>query len=115
MAITPPWTPHVGTSTCFNRPTAIGMAATGTDCNIPRTFTALDGRVVTFTKNFTNANLTGPGTSISSPQGIFNFPVDIPRRAAQALKPALESRELSLSTRPAIRPSHLRTEECRSN
>jgi hypothetical protein len=130
MAITPPWALHVGAPNCFNRPTAIGLAGTVTADNTSLTFTAIDGQVVTFTENSTNATFTGTdsnnnggcaagcpgrvtginipyianqlnGASTSSAQGIFNLAGDIAQRAAQALRPALKSRELSLPTRPA--------------
>jgi hypothetical protein len=98
MAITPPWALHVGAPNCFKRPTAIGMATTVTAGDTSVAFTALDGQVVSFSEYSTNATFTGTG-----------------RNTAQALKVALKSQELSLSTRPAIRPNRLRTEECRSH
>jgi len=61
-------------------------------------FMAVDGQIVTFSLNSTNATFTGTD-----------------RNTAQALKPALKSRELSLSTRPVIRPNRPRTDQCRSH
>ena len=78
--------PHAGAADCFNRPTAIDMAGTVTAGDTSVTFTTLDGQIVSFTDNFTNATFTGTD-----------------RNTAQAMKLALKSRELSLSTRPAIR------------
>ena len=140
MAITPPWALHVDGSNCFHRLIAFGLTGTVSADNTSLTLTALDGQVVTFTDNSTNATFTGTDsinggcaasdrgkvTSInipnvanqinrtftSSAEGIFS---DIAQRAAQAVSLALKSRELSLSTRPAIRPNRLRTEECRSH
>jgi hypothetical protein len=86
------------TPTCFNLPIAIGMATSVTAGDTSVTFTTLDGQIVSFTDNFTNATFTGTD-----------------RNTAQALKLALKSRERSLSTRPVIRPNRLRTEECRSH
>ena len=97
MAITPPWAPHASAADCFNRSTAIDMAGTVTDGDTSVDFTAVDGQIVTFSLNSTNATFTGTD-----------------RNTAQALKLALKSRELSLSTGPVIRPNRLRTEECRS-
>jgi hypothetical protein len=130
MAITPPWALHVGVPNCFNRPTAIGLAGTVTADNTSLTFTAIDGQLVTFTDNSTNATFTGTysinggcaagdrgrvtginipytasqlnGTFTSSAQGTFNLAGDIAHSAAPALRVALKSPELSLSTRPAI-------------
>ena len=59
MAITTPWALHVGAPNCFNRPTAIGMATAVTAGDTSVTFTAVDGQVVTFTDNSTNATFTG--------------------------------------------------------
>jgi hypothetical protein len=142
MAITPPRALHVDASNCFNRLTTIGLAGTVTADNTSLTFTALDGQVVTFTENSANATFTGTdsnnvgcaasdrgrviginipylanqlnGTFTSSAEGTFNLAGDIAQRAAQAVRLALKPRELSLSTRPAIRPNRPRTEECRS-
>jgi hypothetical protein len=128
MAITPPWALHVGAPNCFNRPTAIGMATAVTAGDTSVTVTAVDGQVVTFTGNSTNATFTGTysinggcaagdrrrvtginipyianqlnGTFTSSAQGTFNVEGDIAQRAEQAVRLALKSRELSLSTRP---------------
>jgi len=114
MAITPPWALHVGAARCFNRPTAIGMATTVSADDTSVTFTALDGQVVTFTDNSTNATSTGThtnnggcaagdrgratginipyianqlnGTPASSAQGIFNLAGDIAQSAAPALR-----------------------------
>jgi hypothetical protein len=113
----------------------MATAVTADDTSV--TFTALDGQVVTFSEYFTNATFTGTdsnkggcaggdrgrvtginipyisnqlnGTSTSSAQGIFNLAGDIAQRAAQTLKLAFKSRELSLPTRPAIRPNRLRS------
>ena len=130
MAITPLWALHVGASNCFNRPTSIGLAGPVTADNTSLTFTAIDGQLVPFTDNSTNATFTGtysinggcaaadrgrvPGINIphtasqlngaftSSAQGTFNLAGDIAHSAAPALRVALKSPELSLSTRPAI-------------
>jgi hypothetical protein len=119
------------------------MATTVTADDASVTFTALDGQVVTFSEYSTNATFIGTarnnggcaagdwrrvtgihisnfvnqlnGASTTSVQGIFNLAGDVAHRTAQALKLALKSRELSLPTRPAIRPNRLRTEECRSH
>jgi hypothetical protein len=143
MAITTPRALHVDASNCFNRLTTIGLAGTVTAVNTSLTFTALDGQVVTFTENSGNATFTGTdsnnvgcaasdrgrvtginipyianqlnGTFTSSAEGTFNLAGDIAQRAARAVRLALKSRELSLSTRPAIRPNRPRTEECRSH
>jgi hypothetical protein len=144
MAITLPWALHVGATNCFNRPNALGMATTATADNASLTFTGLDGQVVTFTKNSTNATFTGTcrifggsaaadlgrvtginvpcianqlnGTFTSSAQGTFNLAVGIAQSAAPALWVALKSPELSLSTRPAIPArSSPALEECRSH
>ena len=143
MVITSPWALHAGAANCFNRPTAIGMATSVTADDTSLTFTAPDGRVATFSEYSPNATFTGTdsnnggcdagdrgrvtginippivnqlnGASTSSAQGIFNLACDIAQRAAQALKPALKSRELPLAALPAIRPNRLRTEERRSH
>ena len=67
MAITPPWALHVGAPNCFNRPIAIGMATTVTAGDTSVTFTAIDGQVVTFTDNSTNATFTGQISSADAP------------------------------------------------
>jgi hypothetical protein len=59
MAITPPWALHVGAPNCFDRLTTIGLAGTVTADNTSMSFTAIDGQVVTFTDNSTNATFTG--------------------------------------------------------
>jgi hypothetical protein len=133
MAITPPWALHVGASNCFNRLTPIGLAGTLTADNTSLTFTAIDGQLVPFTDNSTKATFTGTysinggcavgdrgrvaginiphiadqlnGTFTSSAQETFNLAGDIAQSAAPALRVALKSPELSLSTRPAIRPN----------
>jgi hypothetical protein len=87
MAITPPWALHVGA--------AIGMATTVAAGDTSVTFTALDGQVVTFSEYFTNASFTGTDINLGGCT-------------------AGDRAKLSLSTRPAIRPNRLRTEECRS-
>jgi hypothetical protein len=130
MAITPPWALHVDGSNCSHRLTAIGLTGTVTADNTSLTLTALDGQVVTFTENSANATFTGTdsnnvrcaasdrgrvtginipytasqlnGTFTSSAQGTFNLAGDIAHSAAPALRVALKSPELSLSTRPAI-------------
>ena len=143
MAITPPWALHVGAPNCFHRLITIGLAGTVSADNTSLTFTTLDGQVVTFTGNSTNATFTGTysinggcaagdrrrvtginipyianqwnGTFTSSAQGTLNLAGDIAQRTAQAVRLALKSRELSLSTRPAIRTNRPQTEECRSH
>jgi hypothetical protein len=130
MAITPLWALHVGASNCSNRPTAIGLTGPVTADNTSLTFTAIDGQLVPFTDNSTNATFTGTysinggcaagdrgrvtginipytasqlnGAFTSSAQGTFNLAGDIAHSAAPALRVALKSPELSLSTRPAI-------------
>jgi hypothetical protein len=144
MAITPPRALHADGSSRFNRLPPIGLAGTLTADNTSVTFTALDRQVGTFIENSANATFTGTdskndvgcaasdrgrvtginipyianqlnGTFTSSAEGIFNLAGAIAQRAAQAVRIALKSRELSLSTRPAIRPNRPRTEECRSH
>jgi hypothetical protein len=133
MAITPLWALHVGASNCFNRLTPIGLAGTLAADNTSLTFTALDGQVVTFTENSANATFTGTdsknvgcaagdrgrvtginipyianqlnGAFSSSAEGTLNLAGNIAQRAAQAVRLAFKSRELSPSTRPAIRPN----------
>jgi hypothetical protein len=130
MAITPPWALHVDAPNRFNRPTSIGLAGPVTADNTSLTFTAIDGQLVPFTDNSTNATFTRTysfnggcaagdrrrvaginiphiadqlnGTFTSSAQGTFNLAGDIAQSAAPALRVALKSPELSLSTRPAI-------------
>jgi hypothetical protein len=92
MAITPPWALHVGANR-FNRPTAIGTATTVTADDTSVTFTALDGQLVSFSEYSTNAILTG---------------TDINNSGCAAG----DRGELSLSTRPAIRPNRICSEEC---
>jgi hypothetical protein len=58
MAFTPPWAPHAGAADCFNRPTAIDMAATATAGGSAVAFTAVDGEVVTFNE-YSKATFTG--------------------------------------------------------
>jgi hypothetical protein len=130
MAITLPWALHVSAPNCFNRPTAFGLAGTVTADDTSVTFTAVDGQAVTFSEHSTNATFSGTdinnggcaagdrgrvaGTNIpyianqlnetftSSAQGTFNLAGDIAQRAAQTVRLALKSPDLSLSTRPAI-------------
>jgi hypothetical protein len=77
----------------FQSTTAIGMATTVTADDTSLTFTALDGQIVTFSEYSTNATFTG---------------IDINNGGCAAGNRG----ELSLSTRPAIRPNRPRTEEC---
>jgi hypothetical protein len=49
---------HIGAPNCFDRPTAIGLASPVTSDNISMAFTALDGQIVTFAENSTNATFT---------------------------------------------------------
>jgi hypothetical protein len=143
MAITPPRALHADDSNCFNRLTPIGLAGTLIADNTSLTFADLDGQVFTFTENSANATFAGAdsknfgcaasergrvtginipyianrlnGNFTSSAEGIFNLAYDITQRAARALRLALKSWKLSLSTSPAIWPNRLRTEECRSH
>jgi hypothetical protein len=130
MAITPPWALHVDGSNCSNRLTTIGLTGTVTADNTSLTVTALDGPVVTLTGNSTNATCIGTystkggcaaglrgrvaginiphianqlnGALTNSVQGTLNVAGDIAQSAAPALRVAMTSPELSLSTCPAI-------------
>jgi len=59
MEITPPRALHVDGSNCSDRLTSLGFTGTVTADNISLTFTGLDGEVVTFIGNLTNAPFTG--------------------------------------------------------
>jgi hypothetical protein len=50
--------PHAGAADCFNRPTAIDLAATATAGDTSVAFTAVDGEVVTFNEYSIQAILT---------------------------------------------------------
>ena len=118
MAITPPWALHVSAPNCFNRLITIGLAGPVTADNTSLTFTAIDGQLVPFTDNSTNATFTGTysinggcaagdrgrvtginipyiadqlnGTFTSSAQGTFNLAGNIAQRAARAVKLVFE-------------------------